>query len=63
MQTLKEKLSNLQVYRLGDIEIDVYVVGETPNRKFGRYCYQNCRNLSYLLFYLAFNNGLNIWRN
>jgi hypothetical protein len=30
VQTLKENLSNLQVYRLGEIEIDVYVVGETP---------------------------------
>lgn len=27
---LKENLRNLQVYRLGKIEIDVYVVGETP---------------------------------
>ncbi|MCM0590663.1 MAG: nuclease A inhibitor family protein [Gloeotrichia echinulata IR180] len=27
---LKQNLSNLQVYRLGKIEIDVYVVGETP---------------------------------
>ncbi|MBD2303000.1 nuclease A inhibitor family protein [Nostoc sp. FACHB-190] len=30
VQTLKDNLSNLQVYRLGEIEIDVYVVGETP---------------------------------
>ncbi|MBD2364677.1 nuclease A inhibitor family protein [Anabaena minutissima FACHB-250] len=30
VQTLKENLSNLQVYRLGKIEIDVYVIGETP---------------------------------
>lgn len=30
VQMLKENLSNLQVYRLGEIEIDVYVVGETP---------------------------------
>ncbi|BAY66950.1 nuclease inhibitor homolog (plasmid) [Calothrix brevissima NIES-22] len=30
VQTLKENLSNLQVYRLGSKEIDVYVVGETP---------------------------------
>ncbi|MBD2341842.1 nuclease A inhibitor family protein [Calothrix sp. FACHB-156] len=30
VQTLKENLSNLQVYRLGSKEIDVYVVGKTP---------------------------------
>ncbi|MBD2525657.1 nuclease A inhibitor family protein [Nostoc sp. FACHB-133] len=30
VQTLKENLSNLQVYRLGEIEIDVYVIGQTP---------------------------------
>lgn len=28
--TLKENLSNLQVYRLGEVEIDVYIIGETP---------------------------------
>ncbi|NEU77599.1 nuclease A inhibitor family protein [Nostoc sp. UIC 10630] len=28
VQTLKENLSNLQVYRLGEIEIDVYVIGQ-----------------------------------
>ncbi|MBD2616583.1 nuclease A inhibitor family protein [Nostoc punctiforme FACHB-252] len=32
VQTLKENLSNLQVYRLGGIEIDAYIVGETPTR-------------------------------
>jgi len=31
VQTLKENLSNLQVYRLGKIEIDVYVIGQTPS--------------------------------
>ncbi|WP_392530224.1 nuclease A inhibitor family protein [Nostoc sp. C117] len=31
VQTLKENLSNLQVYRLGEIEIDVYVIGQTPS--------------------------------
>ncbi|MEH2207839.1 MAG: nuclease A inhibitor family protein [Nostoc sp.] len=30
VQTLKENLTNLQVYRLGNKEIDVYVVGQTP---------------------------------
>jgi Nuclease A inhibitor-like protein len=30
VQTLKENLSNLQVYRLGNKEVDVYIVGETP---------------------------------
>lgn len=30
VQTLKENLSNLQVYRLGNKEIDTYIVGETP---------------------------------
>ncbi|ODG97163.1 nuclease [Nostoc sp. KVJ20] len=30
VQTLKENLSNLQVYRLGTKEIDAYIVGETP---------------------------------
>jgi hypothetical protein len=28
---LKDRLSNLQVYRVGQIEIDVYIVGATPN--------------------------------
>ncbi|AVH68601.1 nuclease A inhibitor family protein [Nostoc sp. 'Peltigera membranacea cyanobiont' N6] len=30
VQTLKENLSNVRVYRLGNKEIDAYVVGETP---------------------------------
>ncbi|MDJ0737413.1 MAG: nuclease A inhibitor family protein [Nostocaceae cyanobacterium] len=30
VQILKSNLVNLQVYRLGEIEIDVYIVGETP---------------------------------
>ncbi len=30
VETLKSNLSQLQVYRLGKIEIDVYIVGETP---------------------------------
>ncbi|BAZ71239.1 nuclease inhibitor homolog (plasmid) [Fischerella sp. NIES-4106] len=30
VETLKTNLNNLQVYRLGEVEIDVYVVGETP---------------------------------
>ncbi|MHC5854763.1 nuclease A inhibitor family protein [Nostoc sp.] len=30
VQELKKKLTNLQVYRLGNKEIDVYVVGQTP---------------------------------
>ncbi|BDI21015.1 hypothetical protein ANSO36C_68170 (plasmid) [Nostoc cf. commune SO-36] len=30
VQTLKENLNNLQVYRLGNKEIDAYVVGQTP---------------------------------
>ncbi|PHJ59040.1 nuclease [Nostoc linckia z18] len=32
VQTLKDNLSNLQVYRLGSKEIDAYIVGETPTR-------------------------------
>ncbi|WP_375466925.1 nuclease A inhibitor family protein [uncultured Nostoc sp.] len=31
VQTLKENLSNLQVYRLGEIEIDVYIIGQIPS--------------------------------
>lgn len=31
VQTLEENLSNLQVYRLGKIEIDVYVIGQTSS--------------------------------
>ncbi|WP_392476847.1 nuclease A inhibitor family protein [Nostoc sp. C110] len=31
VQTLKENLSNLQVYRLSSKEIDVYVIGQTPS--------------------------------
>lgn len=30
VETLKGKLNNLKVYRLGEIEIDVYIVGEAP---------------------------------
>lgn len=30
VQELKKNLTNLQVYRLGNKEIDVYVVGQTP---------------------------------
>ncbi|AVZ31723.1 nuclease A inhibitor family protein [Nodularia spumigena] len=30
VQILKANLSNLQVYRLGEVEVDVYVVGQTP---------------------------------
>ncbi|MBW4429364.1 MAG: nuclease A inhibitor family protein [Nostoc desertorum CM1-VF14] len=30
VQTLKENLSNLQVYRLGNKEVDAYIVGQTP---------------------------------
>jgi len=31
VEVLKTNLSSLQVYRLGDIEIDVYIVGQTPS--------------------------------
>ncbi|QHG20950.1 nuclease A inhibitor family protein [Nostoc sp. ATCC 53789] len=31
VQTLKENLSNLQVYRLGHKEIDVYIIGQIPS--------------------------------
>ncbi|AFY33959.1 nuclease A inhibitor family protein [Calothrix sp. PCC 7507] len=31
VQTLKENLSDLQVYRLGETEQDVYVIGQTPS--------------------------------
>ena len=30
VQTIKSSLKNPQVYRLGEIEIDAYIVGETP---------------------------------
>jgi hypothetical protein len=30
VQTLKENLNNLQVYRLGHKEVDAYIVGQTP---------------------------------
>jgi len=30
VQTLKENLNNLQVYRLGNKEVDAYIVGQTP---------------------------------
>ncbi|MEP0858856.1 nuclease A inhibitor family protein [Trichocoleus sp. DQ-U1] len=30
VETLKQILSNPEVYRLGEIEIDVYIVGQTP---------------------------------
>jgi Nuclease A inhibitor-like protein len=30
VQTIKANLNNPQVYRLGKIEIDVYIIGETP---------------------------------
>ncbi|MBD2730765.1 nuclease A inhibitor family protein [Nostoc sp. FACHB-892] len=30
VQTLKTNLSNLQVYRLGTVEVDAYIVGQTP---------------------------------
>ena len=30
VETLKANLSNLEVYRLGTVEIDVYIVGQTP---------------------------------
>ncbi|OYE01942.1 nuclease A inhibitor family protein [Nostoc sp. 'Peltigera membranacea cyanobiont' 232] len=30
VQELKKNLTNLQVYRLGNKEIDVYIVGQTP---------------------------------
>ena len=30
VEILKANLSNLEVYRLGSIEIDVYIVGQTP---------------------------------
>ncbi len=29
--TLKQHLSNLKVYRLGEINLDIYVVGQTPD--------------------------------
>ncbi|QIR41742.1 nuclease (plasmid) [Tolypothrix sp. PCC 7910] len=35
VQTVKSSLKNPQVYRLGEIEIDVYVVGETPAGNLG----------------------------
>lgn len=30
VEMLKTNLTNLQVYRLGSIEIDVYIIGQTP---------------------------------
>ena len=32
VQELKKNLTNLQVYRLGNKEVDTYIVGETPTR-------------------------------
>ena len=31
VETLKTNLSNIQVYRLGTVEIDVYIIGQTPS--------------------------------
>jgi len=31
VKTIKENLTNIQVYRLGTINIDVYIVGGTPS--------------------------------
>jgi hypothetical protein len=31
VETLKQSLSDIQVYRLGTVEIDVYIVGKTPS--------------------------------
>lgn len=31
VQELKKNLTNLQVYRLGNKEVDAYIVGQTPN--------------------------------
>jgi hypothetical protein len=31
VETLKTNLADLQVYRLGTVEIDVYIVGKTPS--------------------------------
>ena len=31
VETLKTHLSDIQVYRLGTVEIDVYIVGKTPS--------------------------------
>ncbi|MBC6434580.1 nuclease [Nostoc sp. HG1] len=30
VETLRENLNNLQVYRLGNKEVDAYIVGQTP---------------------------------
>ena len=32
LETLKTNLSNIKVYRIGEVEIDVYIVGKTPDR-------------------------------
>ena len=29
--TLKQRLNNLKVYRLGEINLDIYIVGQTPD--------------------------------
>jgi Nuclease A inhibitor-like protein len=34
VKTLKENLTDIKVARLGTIEIDVYIVGKTPDNKF-----------------------------
>lgn len=31
VETLKQSLSDIQVYRLGTVEIDVYIVGKAPS--------------------------------
>ena len=29
--TLKQHLTHLKVYRLGEIQLDIYIVGQAPN--------------------------------
>ena len=31
VETLKQNLSDIQVYRLGTVEIDAYIIGKTPS--------------------------------
>lgn len=31
VKTLKEKLSDVEVYRIGTVNIDVYIIGKTPS--------------------------------
>ncbi|OYD94570.1 nuclease [Nostoc sp. 'Peltigera membranacea cyanobiont' 210A] len=35
VKTLRDRLTNIKVYRIGTISIDVYIVGQTPDKDLG----------------------------